>query len=806
MLQAAAVTFINALLHGIYEPRDRIRFREKHSLVELIENLRQLSQKPDYKFLEPHLNCFDDCLVAEPELEEEENVSRAIPGSSNEVIEKLKKFVEEMQRARSPAFGALSNLVEHLMLLKTEGRDGVIAWESVDAYVQSAIATRTEGDKDDFIKSVCSRLVGGEAGSRGLPQSSEEEVISKLKKQIGDLSAEVDTLKNRQPEVKVVTVEKIVERIVEVPAGGGPPPPPGEGIPPPPGGPPGAPPPPGGPPGPPPPPGGPPGPPPPPGGPPGPPPPPGGGPPGPPPPPGGGPPPLPGGGPPPLPGGGPPPLPGAAPVVMGRPKKKQLQPNTKMRGLAWAKIEDRQIDNTIWDKKINDDAVIKNLDLKELEELFCAVQTAKPEEAEAASASGDAGAASKKKQIVTLLDPKRSNNVSIMLSRFGKMTYPEIAKAIINLDENVLPIENTAALRQLTPEPEEIEMLKEYTGDKESLGKAEKFFLEMMKIKALGPRLNALHTKQGFDKKMEVARNAVLIMLDAVKEIKDTKKLPKMLELVLAVGNFLNGVTFRGGAYGFKLETLVKMTEVRAADGKTNMLNYLAQLCETKPAYQDLLTIQEDFPHIADACKESIPQAQTDLNKLKGELAQVSGAIKTAPADPGDKFVPIMTAFHDKAEKVLLETLEMHGKLETDYKAVLQYFGETPSTDSRAFFNNLNAFLEAFDKSQKDNVRRKQLAEKQKLAEQRRIEMADRIAASRAKKGEGAGGDAPEDGQPKKLRPPAGGRNMLDNLIADMRTGQAFAPPSQNDMANEALAAFSRLKKRAGGPSLANLP
>merc|ERR1712137_1201583 len=162
------------------------------------------------------------------------------------------------------------------------------------------------------------------------------------------------------------------------------------------------------------------------------------------------------------------------------------------------------------------------------------------------------------------------------------------------------------------------------------------------------------------------------------------------------------------------------------------MLNYLANLCETKDKYKDLLSIQDDFPHIADACTESIPQAQSDLNKLKGELSQVANAIKTAPAQEGDKFVEVMTAFHDKAEKVLEETIGLHGKLEKDYKEMLEYFGEAPATDSQAFFNNLNAFLESFDKAQKDNVRRKQLAEKQKLAEQRRKEMADRIAAKRA--------------------------------------------------------------------------
>eukprot|EP00339_Tiarina_fusa_P000898 CAMPEP_0117015036 /NCGR_PEP_ID=MMETSP0472-20121206/12086_1 /TAXON_ID=693140 ORGANISM="Tiarina fusus, Strain LIS" /NCGR_SAMPLE_ID=MMETSP0472 /ASSEMBLY_ACC=CAM_ASM_000603 /LENGTH=981 /DNA_ID=CAMNT_0004718743 /DNA_START=178 /DNA_END=3124 /DNA_ORIENTATION=+ len=798
-LKAAAVTFINALLHGIYEPRDRIKFREKFDLVDTIENLRSLSSKPDYKLLEPHLNCFDDCLVSEPELEDDIVPVVQVTGGEVQFIENLKKFVEELHRSRSPVYDTLTNLIEHLMLLKADGRDGLVIWQCVDNFVKSAIATPSSSESSEYTNAVCKHLLGDEENDKEVPKSESETdaIISKLKKTIKDLESEVDSLKNRQPEVKIVTVEKIVEKIVEVPAAGSPssdpaPPPPGgppgapplpgganiPAPPPPPGGPPGAPPLPGGAniPAPPPPPGGPPGAPPPPGGPPGPPPPPGGPP--------GGPPPLPGGGP-----GGPPPLPGAAPRIMGRPKKKQVKPSTKMKGLAWAKIEDRKIDNTIWDKKIDDDSVLKNdLDLKELEAIFCAAQPKSDiPEGDAPGDGGNSAGASKKKQVVTLLDPKRSNNVSIMLSRFGKMTFADIRKAIMDLNEEVLPIENTAALKQLTPEPEEIEQIKEYTGDVELLGKAEKFFLEMIKIKALRPRLNALHSKQGFNNKMEVARTAVLVMLDAVKEIKQTTKLPRMLELVLAIGNFLNGGTFRGGAYGFKLETLVKITEVRAADNKTNMLNYLAQYCEGKEKFKDLLSIQDDFPHIEDACRESIPQAQSDLNKLKGELAQVEGAIKSAPDQPGDRFVEIMTAFHTKANKTLTETLELHQKLETDFKELLAYFGEAPATDSQTLFNNINSFLIAFDKAQKDNVKRKQLAEKQKLAEQRRKEMAERIAKKRAEGGDNAAASDNPDSGPKKLRP-AGGRNMLDNLIADMRTGQAFAPPSQNDVANEALA------------------
>ena len=42
----------------------------------------------------------------------------------------------------------------------------------------------------------------------------------------------------------------------------------------------------------------------------------------------------------------------------------------------------------------------------------------------------------------------------------------------------------------------------------------------------------------------------------AVHDIKNCRKLVKVLEIVLAIGNYLNGSGPKGGAYGFKLEVL----------------------------------------------------------------------------------------------------------------------------------------------------------------------------------------------------------------------------------------------------------
>ncbi len=51
-------------------------------------------------------------------------------------------------------------------------------------------------------------------------------------------------------------------------------------------------------------------------------------------------------------------------------------------------------------------------------------------------------------------------------------------------------------------------------------------------------------------------------MLGACNEVKQSGKFKKVLEVVLALGNYLNGGSFRGAAYGFKLDALNKLRYV----------------------------------------------------------------------------------------------------------------------------------------------------------------------------------------------------------------------------------------------------
>jgi hypothetical protein len=63
----------------------------------------------------------------------------------------------------------------------------------------------------------------------------------------------------------------------------------------------------------------------------------------------------------------------------------------------------------------------------------------------------------------------------------------------------------------------------------------------------------------------------------ACEELRNSRMFFKLLEAVLKTGNRMNVGTNRGDAHAFKLDTLLKLVDVKGADGKTTLLHFVVQ-------------------------------------------------------------------------------------------------------------------------------------------------------------------------------------------------------------------------------------
>ena len=91
-----------------------------------------------------------------------------------------------------------------------------------------------------------------------------------------------------------------------------------------------------------------------------------------------------------------------------------------------------------------------------------------------------------------------------------------------------------------------------------------------------------MHYKKKFTIWLNELKPKILAVLEASKEVQRSKRLKRMLELILAFGNYMNRGQ-RGNAVGFKLNSLTRIADTKSSCNKNmTLLHFMADTCENK--------------------------------------------------------------------------------------------------------------------------------------------------------------------------------------------------------------------------------
>jgi hypothetical protein len=271
------------------------------------------------------------------------------------------------------------------------------------------------------------------------------------------------------------------------------------------------------------------------------------------------------------PGAAPPPPP--SPAVLGNNKTTTtIAGGPKLRAFYWSKAP--KTEGTIWsqlsttDNNNDDDGVETELPepcIEALDHLF-AVKTAS---SSLLLKENTPGSALKKKaaRIVKVIPVPRANNISIMLTQFTDFPSPVAIRDAIVSGGDRLGLDHLTLLMQIAPTQDEQKALTMYRGPQDELSAPEKFLLVIGQVPRLNEKLNALIFQQQFTTLCDDALGGMATLRTACMQIKTSRRLRLTLASVLAAGNALNAGTHRGGAEGIKLESLLKLGDVKVTIG-----------------------------------------------------------------------------------------------------------------------------------------------------------------------------------------------------------------------------------------------
>ncbi|QCD86523.1 diaphanous 2 [Vigna unguiculata] len=175
-------------------------------------------------------------------------------------------------------------------------------------------------------------------------------------------------------------------------------------------------------------------------------------------------------------------------------------------------------------------------------------------------------------QFVHIIDKKKAQNLLILL-RALNVTMEEVRDALCEGHE--LPPEFLQTLLKMAPTSDEELKLRLFDGDLSQLSPADSFLKTLVDIPFAFKRMEALLFMGSFKEELGTTMESFSILEVACKELRSSRLFLKLLEAVLKTGNRMNDGTFRGGAQAFKLDTLLKLSDVKGTDGKTTLLHFV---------------------------------------------------------------------------------------------------------------------------------------------------------------------------------------------------------------------------------------
>ncbi|XP_022239445.1 uncharacterized protein LOC106457567 [Limulus polyphemus] len=379
----------------------------------------------------------------------------------------------------------------------------------------------------------------------------------------------------------------------------------------------------------------------------------------------------------------PPPLPGMLSMhQVTLPQQTIPKPKNKMVSLNWNKIPTQKItgQKNLWTLVASSHEVTSNtLDFEMMERLFCQKQKSTSrydnENLILSNENATDGPSQKKKesQEINLLDSKRSLNVNVFLKQF-RSSHEVIIEDILEGTNKYLGTEELKGLLKILPEDDEIKLLKGFKGKTQQLGNAEKFLRQLLDITNYKLRIESLLLKEEFDPIIVPLKDGLETIKLAAQEIKKSQSLREILYMVLIAGNFLNAGKYAGNAAGFKMMSLLNLTDIKATKPGMNLVHFVALQAEEKKP--ELLKLPDELKNLENTTKISTEALKADIKNLNDRINTLSNQLSSTHQDIKDQ----MENFVNDAKRKVEQISEEAEKLENVQVDLAEFLCEDVAT------------------------------------------------------------------------------------------------------------------------------
>ncbi|KAM7381956.1 hypothetical protein PAMA_012698 [Pampus argenteus] len=304
----------------------------------------------------------------------------------------------------------------------------------------------------------------------------------------------------------------------------------------------------------------------------------------------------------------------------------------------------------------------------------------------------------KKKDVVEILSHKKAYNASILIAHL-KLSPTELRQVLMNMTTDRLEPAHIKQLLLYAPSDDEVKQYELFEQDPVKLSEPDQFIFQMLMVPEYKTRLRSLHFKTTLQERTEEMKVAYDYIYKASVELKTSKKLAKILEFVLAMGNYLNnGQPKSHRTTSFKINFLTELSTTKTVDGKSTFLHILAKsLCQHFP---ELLNFSRDLTTVPLAAKVNHRAITAELSDLHSTIQDIRTACLKIPPTSEDHFASVMSSFLENSHPAIQSLESLQTRAMEEFSKVASYFGEdSKSTNTESFFGIFAEFISKFERA-----------------------------------------------------------------------------------------------------------
>lgn len=376
--------------------------------------------------------------------------------------------------------------------------------------------------------------------------------------------------------------------------------------------------------------------------------------------------------------------------------KKPIHTKHRMPLLNWQALMAEQVAGTVF-IELDDESVLGELNMDVFEEMF---------KTKAQSAPVDVGTlkikvAHKASSKISLLEPNRAKNLAITLRR-GGVSGAQICDAIETCNLDLLNSDFLEQLERFIPSDYELKTIQNFEREGRplaELSEEDRFMVAFSKIPRLSQRISTMTFMGSFGESIQLLQPQLNAIIAASMSIKSSSKLKKILEIILAFGNYMNSEK-RGSAYGFRLQSLDLLLDMKSTDRKQTLLHFIVGIIQEK--FPQLQNFHTELHFLDKAALLSLDSIAADVRLLEKGMEMVRKEFQQ------QKGGVVLTDFLSKNGALLDSVVKDSKTAQEVYHSVVEYFGENPkATPPSAFFPVFARFIKAYKLAEQENTQRK---------------------------------------------------------------------------------------------------